>query len=129
MTAIYRLFEAGNEDASAALRSGHRDHRSFATYQNLRGRLGMKQQEDILGIYREAEPTGVEVRFTDSENACRNENGGVNVNRELLTERSALLGGALNMFQSVGVINGNVQINMTYEDPSGNYTAAPSSED
>lgn len=46
---ITRLFEAGHSDASVALKSGHRDHRSFAAYQNLRGAIGAQQQEDILG--------------------------------------------------------------------------------
>lgn len=48
-TVITRLVEAGHADASDALRSGHRDHHSFASYRNLRGRLGETQQIDILG--------------------------------------------------------------------------------
>lgn len=31
-----------------ALRSGHRDNRSFAAYQNLRRRLGVNQKQEIL---------------------------------------------------------------------------------
>lgn len=65
----------------------------------------------------------------DSENAIRNRNAGVNGNKELLAGGSALLGGELNVLHSVGVINGNVHNNMTYKDPSGRATAAPSSED
>lgn len=49
-TVISRLFEAGHGDAAMALRSGHRDHRSFASYKTLRGRLRAIQREDILGV-------------------------------------------------------------------------------
>ncbi|KAI0562250.1 hypothetical protein FGB62_63g010 [Gracilaria domingensis] len=34
-----------------ALRSGHRDHRSFLKYTNLRGATGKRQQEGILGSF------------------------------------------------------------------------------
>lgn len=43
-TVISQLFEGGHEDAAVALGNGHCDHRSFAEYYNLRGRLGAKQQ-------------------------------------------------------------------------------------
>lgn len=47
-TVIFRLLEAGHGDAVMTLRSVHRDHRSLAAYQNLRGRHLAKQQHDIL---------------------------------------------------------------------------------
>ena len=44
------LVEAGHSDSSIAMRTGHRDPRSLKNYQNLQGRGGEKQQEDILGV-------------------------------------------------------------------------------
>lgn len=49
-TAISRLLEAEHGDAVVALRSGHRGHWSFSAYQNLKCRLGVIEQEDILVV-------------------------------------------------------------------------------
>ncbi|KAI0558389.1 hypothetical protein FGB62_213g09 [Gracilaria domingensis] len=40
-------------DSSVAISSGHRVHRSFASYTNLRGTLGKRQQAGILGEFED----------------------------------------------------------------------------
>lgn len=46
-TVITSLFEAGNSESSVALRSGHRDKRSFEAYHNLHRRVGEEQKSVI----------------------------------------------------------------------------------
>lgn len=48
-TVITSLFESVHSNASVALCSGHRDHKFFAAYQNLRDTPGAQHQEYILG--------------------------------------------------------------------------------
>lgn len=48
-TVARQLYAAGFDDASVALRTGHRDLRSLKGYHNLRGDLGRQQQAAIFG--------------------------------------------------------------------------------
>lgn len=45
---IFRVFEAGHGDAAVAMHSGYRNYGSFAGYQNLRGLLEVRRQQDTL---------------------------------------------------------------------------------
>lgn len=47
-----------------ALRSGRRDHCSFKAYQNLLGRLGVKQQQDVLRAPAHKPPTSSDTGST-----------------------------------------------------------------
>lgn len=64
-TVISQLIEAGHGDAAVALCSGHRDRRHFASYHNLRGGLGAKQQEDILRGTSDKEFSSTDNNSTD----------------------------------------------------------------
>jgi len=48
-TAVTLLREQGFSDSAIAMRTGHRDPRSLKSYQTLKGPLGAKRQEEMLG--------------------------------------------------------------------------------
>lgn len=97
-TAISRLFKAGHGNPAVALRSRHRDYRFFASYQNLRGSLGAKQQQNILNA-----------------SSDRSSYSNDNVSSEQVADTAIVLQ-PVNLASSVfaGVCDGNFTVNLLY---------------
>ncbi|KAI0560202.1 DNA breaking-rejoining enzyme [Gracilaria domingensis] len=127
-TVITQLFGAGMDDASVAKRSGHRDPRSFAAYTNLRGSLGKRQQEGILGGFEEPKAKRAvsvnpcKVGSTQSEDLCsfEKENLDLGLDSGQSMEKTGFNSGrnaALTLptfLRNEGALNGNVTINVNF---------------
>ncbi|KAI0559208.1 hypothetical protein FGB62_163g076 [Gracilaria domingensis] len=127
-TVITQLFGAGIDDTSVAKPSGNRDPRSFAAYTSLRGSLGKRQQEGILGGFEEPKAKRAvfvnpyKVRSTQLEDLCSfekenldlgldsgqsMEKAGVNTGQNAALTLSTFL-------RNEGALNGNVTINVKF---------------
>ncbi|KAI0562731.1 DNA breaking-rejoining enzyme [Gracilaria domingensis] len=129
-TVITQLFGAGMDDASVAKRSGHRDMRSFASYTNLRGSLGKRQQQGILGGFEESKAKRtvslVNSSCGEGNGQCEDRCVSEKENSELLVATGNSIGSsgvaginnaALRLptfLQNQGSLNGNVTINVNF---------------
>ena len=122
-TVITQLFESGHAESSVALRSGHRGMEAMKAYQYLRGRLGMKQQEDILdGKYGKI---GQEKRRKmNSYNSITTENKENSIPIVSLPVESAGFGMTrsrkeIEFLTGVGTVSGLITINLNYYRDKG----------
>ena len=121
-TVITRLFESGHADASISLRSLHRDFRSFKAYHNLRGVLGRRQQDDILGPSQRHRTTVA----GESVGAARGATVGVSLDGDTEHDDAQLAqtlwarSGLLNFLNRLQTVGGNVVVKVNYGGQSHN---------